>query len=150
MWTSRWVMNVQSMCTLIWTFITLPLLHIHQKKKIAAQIASVNRSCFQGCWWPDFDSCNMQLLSSSPQPHVRKLFPITENVGLREIQPPGKYEENFDVSSKGPAFVGKLVVFDVNRRRSSPCIFQVVARHPSQAFLLLNTAGYLINEILLL
>ena len=48
MWTSRWVMNVLSMCTLTWTFISYPLVHIHQKKKIApkiaAKIASVNRS----------------------------------------------------------------------------------------------------------
>jgi hypothetical protein len=33
MWTSRWAMNVRSTCTLIWTFITHPLVHIHQKKK---------------------------------------------------------------------------------------------------------------------
>jgi dipeptide/tripeptide permease len=46
MWTSRWVTNVRSTCTFIWTFITYPLIHIHQKKiapKIAAKIASVNK-----------------------------------------------------------------------------------------------------------
>ena len=29
-------------CTLIWTFITHPLVHIHQKKKIAPKIAGLN------------------------------------------------------------------------------------------------------------
>ena len=33
MWTSIWVMNVLRICTLIWTFITHPLIYIHQKKK---------------------------------------------------------------------------------------------------------------------
>ena len=33
MWTSRRVVNVLSMCIFIWTFITHPLVHIHQKKK---------------------------------------------------------------------------------------------------------------------
>jgi hypothetical protein len=36
------IMNVLSICTLIWTFITHPLVYIHQKTKIAAKIASVN------------------------------------------------------------------------------------------------------------
>ena len=40
MWTSGWVMNVLSVCTLIWTFVTHPLVHIHQKKKIAPKIAA--------------------------------------------------------------------------------------------------------------
>jgi hypothetical protein len=48
MWTSRWVTNVLSTCTLIWTFLTHPLFHIHQKKKVApkftAKIASVNKA----------------------------------------------------------------------------------------------------------
>jgi hypothetical protein len=29
-------MNLLSMCTFIWTFITRPLVHIHQKTKIAS------------------------------------------------------------------------------------------------------------------
>jgi hypothetical protein len=44
--TSRWVMNVLSTWSFIWAFITHPLLHNHQKKKIdleiATKIASVN------------------------------------------------------------------------------------------------------------
>jgi hypothetical protein len=39
MWKSRWVTNVLSMCSLIWTFVTHPLVHIYQKKKIAPKIA---------------------------------------------------------------------------------------------------------------
>jgi hypothetical protein len=37
-----WVTNVLGICTLIWTFITHPLVHIHQKKKIAPKIAGLN------------------------------------------------------------------------------------------------------------
>jgi hypothetical protein len=33
---SRWVVNVLRVCTLIWTFITHPFVHIHQKTKIAS------------------------------------------------------------------------------------------------------------------
>jgi hypothetical protein len=40
MWTSRWVTNVLSTCALIWTFIAHLLVHIHQKKKIALEIAA--------------------------------------------------------------------------------------------------------------
>jgi hypothetical protein len=47
MWTSRWVTNVRSTCTLSWTLITYPLVHIHQKKKIAAKIASVNEPWYK-------------------------------------------------------------------------------------------------------
>jgi hypothetical protein len=37
---------LQSTCTFIWTFITYPLVHIHQKKKIAAKISSVNKPLY--------------------------------------------------------------------------------------------------------
>jgi hypothetical protein len=45
MWTSRRVMNVLSTRSLIWTFITHPLVHIHQKTKIALEIADENCKC---------------------------------------------------------------------------------------------------------
>jgi hypothetical protein len=38
--TSKWVVNVLSTCSFIWEFITHPLVHIHQKKKIALEIAA--------------------------------------------------------------------------------------------------------------
>ena len=51
MWTSKWVTNVRSTCTFIWTFIIHPLIHIYQKKKKIglAKIASVNPWLFNVC-----------------------------------------------------------------------------------------------------
>jgi hypothetical protein len=39
MWTSRWVMNVQMRVHILRTFVTHLLVHIHQKKKVALEIA---------------------------------------------------------------------------------------------------------------
>lgn len=46
MWIGRWIRNVQSICTLVWTIITPPLVHIHQMKKPAPRIAAkINCKC---------------------------------------------------------------------------------------------------------
>jgi hypothetical protein len=63
MWTSRCVMNALKICTLIWTFITRPLVHIHQRKKIAPKLAAKNCKC-KGHVTPCNFSCNLQCNST--------------------------------------------------------------------------------------
>jgi hypothetical protein len=83
MWMSRWVMNVLSMCTLIWRFTAHPLVHIHQKRKITAKIASANGPFIKHhCWdmfsiamFPDL-SCKVLFKTASHEHVLMLLLPF--------------------------------------------------------------------------
>jgi hypothetical protein len=62
------------------------------------------------------------------------ITPESCGLGLRGIQIPEKYKQNFDVSREGPSFTSTVAaIFHMkalsSKRRSFACIFQVFFMH---------------------